>query len=415
MTDEPPADEEKPPPGPRLDRSSRRVQAAADALRSTIRDIVDGAYNREDLPTGPVDLHLGFTVDPANGFALTVKPSIHEQVLSQFDELAALHGAYSAGHVYCFRCRNSQCEHAVPSTSLQVFAGYSSTGIPIWKEFTQVLLDGKDDRVDQLYARRPGVLTRVEFGKQLKSEQLHSFGKGSKTYAVLGQVVAGYFSDKRLRDPDTDEIERWAVTFQVVEMRRAMNRPGLALNVLCRFPQGGTLSDYYGEGGGAWMLRAQRHAEQALRGLERQRVEREDLDSATQRKIMGRIPSILGQLSTSLERGFVQSTRRTAHSDARRKQQRPVQQAVADASGAGADDLLHDEKSKMVVVRGKHGRFHVFTPDARHVTSFKGKPDTVENRVRRHRWRPLTDAEKDDWLQRLRKSLKSGERSNEST
>lgn len=415
MTDLSPADEEKPPPGPRLDRASRRVQAAADALRSTIRDMVESAYNREDLPTEPVDLHLEFTVDPADGFALTLKPSIHEQVLSQFDELTALHGAFVPGHVYCFRCRTAQCEHAEPSTPLQVFAGYSSTGTPVWKEFTQVLLDSKDDRVDQLYARRPGVLTRVDFGKQLKAEQLGSFGKASKTYAVLGQVVAGYFSDKGLRDPDTDEMERWAVTFQVVEMRRAMNRPGLALNVLCRFPQGGTLQDYYGEGGGAWILRAQRNAEQALRRLERQRVEQEERNSATQRKIMGRIPSILGQLSTSLERGFVQSTRRTAHSDARRKQQRPVQQAVADASGAGSDDLLHDEKSRMVVVRGKHGRFHVFTPDARHVTSFKAKPDTVENRVRRRRWRPLTDVEREDWEQRLRTSLKSGQVLEEST
>ena len=57
----------------------------------------------------------------------------------------------------------------------------------------------------------------------------------------------------------------------------------------------------------------------------------------------------------------------------------------------------------------------MFTPDARHVTSFKAKPDTVENRVRRRRWRPLTDVEREDWEQRLRTSLKSGQVLEDST
>ena len=392
---------------PAPDRTTRRVQAAADALRTTIRDLAERAYNPDDLPAEPTPLRLDLTVDPADGYALQFVPPLREQLLTQLDEVTAVHGAYVGGHVRCFRCRSSTCEHGLPPTPLHVFAGYGATGVPAWKEFAQVLIDTKDERVDRLYQRKPGVLTRMEFGKELKAEQLRSFGKRSKTYALLGQVVAGYFSDKNLRDPDTDDPERWAITFQAVEFRRARNRPGLALNVICRFPRGGQLAEYYGDGGGAWMQRAQRHAARDLSKLERQLVDRQDRDAASRRTIMKRVPAILGQLSTSLERGHLQSKRRTAHSDERRKQRRPVQQAIADASVAGSDDLLHDEKTKMIVVRGQHGRFHVFTLDARHVTSFKAAPDTVEKRVQRRRWRPLSEAERDDWSTRLRGTLKS--------
>ena len=124
---------------------------------------------------------------------------------------------------------------------------------------------------------------------------------------------------------------------------------------------------------------------------------------------MQRVPQVLGQLSVSLERGYFQSRRRTAHAEQRRKEERPINRAVADASAAGEDDFLHDEKTHMVVVRGPHGRFHVFTSDARHVTSFKAGPDTVDQRIRKRRWRWLNDEERGLWGEQFKASLKSSE------
>ena len=106
---------------------------------------------------------------------------------------------------------------------------------------------------------------------------------------------------------------------------------------------------------------------------------------------------ILQRLARGLEQGSRQEARRTRHAEARREERRPVHKALDDAAAAQAGDLLFDERRRTFVVRGRHGRAHVFAPDGKHVTSLVLPADGAAARVRTGRWRPMTAEEQAAW------------------
>ena len=96
----PPAPE---PAGPL--RSQRRAQAAADSLRTLIRDHALRQFGAVDAAaTAVVDMNLRFTVRPGEGWALTFDPPLDEQVQAQLEDRLARVGVFVRGRVYCFRC-----------------------------------------------------------------------------------------------------------------------------------------------------------------------------------------------------------------------------------------------------------------------------------------------------------------------
>src|SRR5690606_23451145 len=76
-------------------------------------------------------------------------------------------------------------------------------------------------------------------------------------------------------------------------------------------------------------------------------------------------------------------------------------QSVSDGS------LLWDDKEGTVVVLGTHGRVHVFTPDARHVTSLNLNRGAVQARLNSHRWRQTEPPERGEFRMQLRALMKS--------
>lgn len=377
-------------------RTDHREAAACNALRTLIRDFVLREMGGPPQGGEPLDLPLRLRVEPApeGPWQVSFQPSLEQQFREACTEIAAEWGAYQPGSVYCYRCNSSICAHAAPPSPLMVFKAYGTTGVPQWQELTQAFLDARDERVEQLFGEAPGFVARYALGSNLKAEQLSSFGKSSKTYALLGQVVAGYaFLDAGRGVPGTGE--RVALTVQLVEARDARGAFALRLNPVCTIPGGATLTELFASDWGSWMQRALAKA-----GEEVQRMER--LASAARRRkdtqgvkvAMGDVPRILRQLSTSLERGRRQARRRTRHVQLRREQQRPVHMAMADLYEAGADDFLFDEKTDSCVVRGAHARFHVFARDGRHVTSFVGHNGSTDYRLRTRRWRPLEEKER---------------------
>lgn len=382
------------PDSAKADRFTRREQAAANVLRAYIRDLVLAACSTDELPTEPMELSLALEVDPANAFVLTFSPgSLREQVLAQVEDRTARVGAFVPGHVYCYRCHSSQCEHSRSPESGMVFEGYGTTGIPQWKEFGQVLLDLREERVHQLYARPPAVVARVMTGKSLKADQLPSFGRASKTYSLLGQVVAGYFL---LPEEERMSAERVAMTFQFVETRRARGAPALHVNLVATLPDGADLAGLFAAGWAPWVDRAYRMAARTVLRMQQQLAERDGATQLSAGAILGRIPRAMSQLAASLDRGYRQAERRTPHAEQRRRV-RPVQNAVEDTHAARPEKILYDEKTGRIVVCGGHGRFHVFTPEGKHLTTFQGGPDTVEFRLRTERWRHMTEEERKAW------------------
>ncbi len=72
---------------------------------------------------------------------------------------------------------------------------------------------------------------------------------------------------------------------------------------------------------------------------------------------------------------------------------RPVHMAVADTLAASPDRLFVDERTGGLVICGPQGRTHVFSREARHVTSLVLPPGGPQARVRAGRWSPAADAD----------------------
>lgn len=382
-----------------LSRFERRERAAADALRTLLRDVylyTGGNTPAEQLK--PFDLELRLRAEPGNAWALAFDPSLAEQMRDRLADAQALCDVAREGHVFCFRCERADCEHAAPPSTVSVFRGYEANGLPMWSDWPQALIDFRDERVDALYAPRPAVLARMLYGRDIRDRQLPSFGRSSKTYAVLGQVMAGYFAAGD---------EHVAVTLQAVETRNARGRPQLMLNTIARLPNGLTIEEWLADEQQGALARARAVANRALSQLSGDLAE-----AAAQRRLADRprlfrrVPGILHVLAESLERGGRQGQRRTRHVEQRRREHRPVHKALDDASRAGDDAFFLDERRKTYAVCGPQGRAHVFNAEGRHVTSLTLPPDGIETRLRTGRWRRLADEE----LERVRRALDASAR-----
>ncbi|HMP89065.1 MAG TPA: hypothetical protein PJ991_02630 [Kiritimatiellia bacterium] len=368
-----------------LSRTDRRVRAALDVLRTTIRDI-HGEHFHGAPPEGVLDLKLSLRVTPSENWKMDFKPPLPEQLQAQLAERQAMRNAMVMGRVHCFRCDVSTCEHAEPPSPLHVFRGYDATGRPEWQEFAQQLIDDKDDRVDQLFLKPPRIVAKFQFGRELKGRQLAAFGKASLSYSVLAQVTAGYF----LRGGG-----RMAVSLQVVEGRTREGDLTLRLNPVGHALNDALLLEWLTADKSAMLFRAMQIAEQELLNIESTVINaRRNGDQDIANRYMGRIPGVARRLAEALERGGRQSERRTRHVEQRRMERRPVHKALEDARGVSPENCYYDEKAKTFVVVGDRGRVHAFNADGRHVTSFMMKAASIQFRVRTGRWRA---AVKEEW------------------
>jgi hypothetical protein len=384
-----------------LARSERREKAATDALRTLIRDLHMDRFGAVVPAAEEVPLTLALTAQPQQGWDLKFVPPLAEQIGRQVEDAQAGRGLYQAGHAFCFRCESSQCAHAAPPSPLSVFRAYTQTGMAEWQDLHQAFVEARDERVDRLFDERPQVLTRVQLGRDLRDRQLSSFGRSSKTYSILGQVVTGYFLMPRSY-AGSDDTRRLAVTFQVVETRASNGELCLRLNTLAGLTEGRDIEDLLTSEWEPWVYRARELAIRALEGIERRaraaqtRQQTDDLHAA-----LRRVPVILRRLAEFLERGYRQGRRRTHHVEDRRQEHRPVHKALDDVREAPLEAFFYDERSAAFVVCGPQGRAHVFNVAGRHVTSFVLKPDSVDFRVRTQRWRPATAEEARDVKQRI--------------
>lgn len=374
------------------------MKAAQDVLRTSIRDLYLSQFGEHAVPAHELEIDISLRIKPGDGWLTEFHPPLMEQLMPQLGGIEAAREVFIAGHVYCFRCSSSGCEHSSPPSPLHVFKGYDATGRPEWQELAQTLIDERDDRVDQLYLKPPRLVARFQLGRSLKGRQLAAFGKASLSYSILGQVVAGYL---QLKD------QRLAITLQVVEGRTRNGELSLKLNPISHSLDGGYLIEWLSAERSASLFRAIQIAERELSKIEQQVIAaRSARDHERANREMGRIPGVLQRLVEGLERGDRQGERRTRHVEARRREQRPVHKAMEDVASVGAGSCYYDEKAGTYVVVGERGRTHAFNDKGRHVTSFMLKPGAVEFRLRTRRWRRV---EAGEW-EEMRRALNSRER-----
>jgi hypothetical protein len=385
-----PAEAGAAPVAPPLDRSRRRERAAIDALRTLIRDrAMDRFGARRDWSTA-VRFSFGVRVDPADSWALAFDPPFDAQLERQLVDAEAAWGVFVPGSVYCFRCATASCEHSAPPAPGTVFRGYSSTGVPEWYEFSQALIEANDERVDQVFEKPPKTLCLVQTGHELRDRQLSSFGRASHSYAILGQVVTGMFPLPASMAGNRSGVVT-AVTAQAVETRGARGQVQVKLNTVV----GGLTPEQWIElQGSEWQPALVRAIGEARAGMEsvegRLRVAREaGRTGADLSAIFRDVPRMLHRFARTVEQGGRQQVRRTRHAQERRGE-RPVHKALDDAGEAADEALFFDEKTQGRIVCGPAGRTHVFSAEAKHVTTFLLPPDGKAFRLRTQRWRHLT-------------------------
>jgi hypothetical protein len=228
----------------------------------------------------------------------------------------------------------------------------------------------------------------------LKQRQLNVFGRQSKTYDILGQVVFGFLK-MRVPGENRSEPERVACTLQAVESRRLDGSPRLELNVLARLSDGSAALDAIK---GPYQTRVSdvissaRHRISSLRPPSKGHVEKRRASSLPDTASL--VADILQGLARKLEKVGRQRGRRTAHAEGNRIK-RPTSKAWEDAFGAAEEYVLWDEHERTFVVLGPRNRVHVFSRQGRHVTSLVLASEAVRSRKRRKRWIPLTDDQRE--------------------
>jgi len=365
----------------------KRSVAAQNEILAVVRDTYNALYG--GFPDVPKKVALSFQmeIDPTEDWQLCGKQTLYEQIERTVKEAGAKADCFRQGAAYCYHCETSQCEHALSPRPKAVFQGYSSSGVPQWTDFAQLLVDRGDDRAYLLFEKNPPTLASVILGRDLKRDQLHLFGKASKSYDVLGQVASGYFESHG----KNSNGKAFALTFQAVESRGPFGETRLDLNLLGHFPRDLVAREYFEENANEALRQALITAELNLEEL-RDKLNGHDgqLSSKERSKLLGKVPGILRDLGVHIERTSRLSSRRTRHAQKRSREDRPTAKAIDDARDASPEKIFCDLRKDTIVILGRRNRVHVFGKDGSHVTSLSIPKDAVAKRLRKKRWVPAS-------------------------
>ncbi|MEM7244705.1 MAG: hypothetical protein AAF533_05145 [Acidobacteriota bacterium] len=387
----------------------KRARELENELAALVEEVARRRFG-ERTWAGSINLPLELDPDSAGRWHLS-GPGLLAALEQALGEAEALTSPLQPSRVFCHRCETAGCSHAIPERPTEVFAGYSQTGLPAWAELGQVLLEAGHEDIDQLYERR--LLTHVLAGRELKEVQLAAFGRRSKSYDVLQQVVAGYYR-LRVRSPEyrcnrhRDPDDRVALSLQAVEHRGPKGETRIDLNVIGRTSDGDDAVPQLVEALGDRVTAPLRNARESLHQLQvRLKDDAVGKDPEQRSQVLGRVPGIMRKLARDLVSGGRRRERRTAHAEQRRRQSRPVQPAVRESLRSTPERTLVDEREGTMVVLGRRNRVHVFAPDGRLVTSLAMEPHAVQRRLRQERWRRATPEEAAE-LKQLLQANQSG-------
>jgi len=338
-------------------------------------------------PPDPFTVVLSLTVVPGTRWRVEADPPLAVQLGRAVREAAARRAALRPGRVWCYRCESAACAHAAPPAPDRVFGGWTATGLPRWPLLSELLLEMRSPEVAALFRERGrGTAAAFVAPEALTGSQLEAFGRGSKTYAVLGQTVAGLFPLRPAEDGG--EAVPTAITLQAVETRDARGRPRLDLNVLGELPGGEPALESFA---GPLLLRVLNVVSVTRRRL--RHLGPGPAGASADPARAARAGSILREAARALARLDRQGAGRTRHAAERTLERRPTAKAREDALAAGPEALLRDGRRGTIVVLGPAQRVHVFAPDGRLVTSLALDAEAVRRRMRRERWERLEAAE----------------------
>lgn len=338
-----------------------------------------------------VELNLRIPLDD-RADARAAAAAAMEQILQRLREVREHERALQPGAVFCYFNDSAAVEHCRPAEARQVFEGYNSTGRPVWGDFVTMAIERKDPGIDLLLAGNDMVLTHVSMGRVLRTQQLAEFGGESAVYKILGQVDAGLF---RVLGAE----QKCAFSFQLLRGKTIEGKPRLRLHAVGKVD----LMDLADPGVLNILSRFQRHLDSESLRLQGKEKNGEVDDEAF-------VLPLLQDLAQKLSGRARSTARRTQHAVVRSEEgQRPTPRAYPDAGEAHDDAILWDTEKATIVVAGPKGRVHVFTAQARHVTSVVMQGSAIDRRRQQGRWRQAEPEERGEFRVHLRQLIASGQ------
>ncbi len=335
------------------------------------------------LPLGASGTASSGTASP--GWVAAVAET-EAQLAAEIDSLLAHRAVFQPGRVLCYRCAAASCEHAAPTTSRQIFAGYGPSGVPRFVDWGQFLLERQDPRVDALYERPLRLVTAVLSGRELTTELLDAFRHEKTGYQIHGQVLAGWFA---VEAPGGRE-HPLALSFQVISTAGRAGRRRLGLNLLGVGPEGEPLPELYHRLESLPWPPVLHWAQSVLTSIERAQGSKK----ASPEVLSSRIQGLLAGMARRLEQRRRARELRTEHAEARHHaNERPTRMALQDLAQASREDVLYDVRRKTLIVLGERGRAHVFNLQGKLVTSIRYSPESIARKREQTIWRPAKGEE----------------------
>jgi hypothetical protein len=334
-----------------------------------------------------LDLGLRVPIHQHKGWLENAREEASASLSDGLRQILVHRALFHPGHLYCLRCASPSCEHSLPASGQEVFAGYGPTGLPRFLDLGQWLLERKDPRVDLLYATPRQLIAHTTIGAELTAQLLPAYRDADSGYHIHGQVTAGWYSFPTVQGWE----ESLALTFQIVSSRPPRGQRRFGLNLIGIAPDAQPLENLFDRIGELPWMPSARWAQDALRQIERVATRNRDFD---EEKLEKRIQGLLSGLARRLERHHRSRRRRTSHAQQRHRQgDRPTWKALSDLASARDEDLLFDTRRKTLIVLGDRGRAHVFNQGGKLVTSIRYSPASIERRRERGLWRSATDEE----------------------
>ncbi|HEX3553739.1 MAG TPA: hypothetical protein VIA62_10985 [Thermoanaerobaculia bacterium] len=364
-----------------------RIRQALQLLIDEVRERID-RHPLGHLVAGRgerIDLRLSLPTALRDGQIAKAGQDAAESLHAAVQALLHHSAVFMPGRVLCLRCQTAACEHAAPTDSRQVFAGWGKTGLPRFVDFGQWLLARRDPRVDLLYRDPPQLLTVVVPEAELAGDLIPVFGQREDSYRIHAQVAAGWY-----QAPDPSGVAGWrrplAVSLQVISTRARRHHRRFGVNVVGIGPGSEPLENLFDKLGEVPWGDAVRWAQGVLLGIEGQ-LER--APRTPPEVVDKRIEGLVQAVARRLEKGWRGKERRTRHGQQRHSEgDRPTRMALADFARATPENLLFDTRRETLVVVGDRGRAHVFSLAGKLVTSVRYNPAVIEKRRQNGLWRP---------------------------
>ncbi len=294
-------------------------------------------------------------------------------------------GLLVPGRAWCFRSESFDDASSRPDDPRQVLVGYGLEGRPRYADLVTLAIERKHESVDELLAGKEGAVSFVESGASITDGVKPAFEPDAAPHRLVGQAMCGLFAS-------SEEGRRVALTVQVLahdaeDGRLRLNAHPVSAVDLLDLPDSSIrkiLRNY------------QSTLVQIARQLDGRKAAGETVDVTE-----AVLPS-LREVAHRLSADARNRDRKTEHARERGSEgQRPTQLAFPEARSARDHHLYIDTKEQTVVVVGKKGRVHMFSPDGRHVTTVVIPPKTLRERVSQGRWRQAEPAERGSFREAL--------------